>query len=54
MDADILTLCRPDYSIVARFSSASADLNEIRKAAEQDYSTQCYRRPVIRTSLRLG
>jgi two-component SAPR family response regulator len=42
MDADILTLCRPEYSIVARFSSASADLNEIRKAAEQDYSGTIY------------
>src|SRR5215207_715473 len=37
MDADILTLCRSDDSIVARFSAAGADLNEVRKAAEQDY-----------------
>lgn len=36
-DSDILTLCRPDDSIVARFSGAGADLNEVRKAAEQDY-----------------
>jgi DNA-binding SARP family transcriptional activator len=37
-DPDILTLCRSDDSIVARFSGVGADLNEIRKAAEQD----CY------------
>ena len=36
-DSDILTLCRSDDSIVARFSAAGADLNEVRKAAEQDY-----------------
>src|SRR5215207_9256029 len=36
-DPDILTLCRSDGSMVARFSGAGADLNEIRKAAEQDY-----------------
>jgi DNA-binding SARP family transcriptional activator len=34
---DILTICRSDGSIVARFSSAGADLNEVRIAAEQDY-----------------
>src|SRR5215208_6146091 len=36
-DPDILTLCCSDGSVVARFSGAGADLNEIRKAAEQDY-----------------
>ena len=36
-DSDILTLCRSDDSIVARFSAAGADLNEVRKAAQQDY-----------------
>ena len=36
-DSDILTLCRSDDSIVARFSGAGADLSEVRKAAEQDY-----------------
>jgi LuxR family transcriptional regulator, maltose regulon positive regulatory protein len=36
-DPDILTLCRSDGSMVARFSGVGADLNEIRKAAEQDY-----------------
>jgi LuxR family transcriptional regulator, maltose regulon positive regulatory protein len=36
-DSDILTLCRTDDSIVARFSAAGADLSEVRKAAEQDY-----------------
>jgi LuxR family transcriptional regulator, maltose regulon positive regulatory protein len=37
-DPDILTLCRLDASIVARFSSGCADLNEVRNAAEED----CY------------
>lgn len=37
-DPDILTLCRSDDSTVARFSGVGADLNEIRKTAEQD----CY------------
>jgi LuxR family transcriptional regulator, maltose regulon positive regulatory protein len=41
-DSDILTLCRSDDSIVARFSSVGADLNEIRKAAEQDYLRTIY------------
>jgi LuxR family maltose regulon positive regulatory protein len=36
-DPDILTLCRLDTSIVARFSVVGADVNEIRKAAEKDY-----------------
>ena len=36
-ESDILTLCRSDDSIVARFSGAGADLSEVRKAAEQDY-----------------
>ena len=36
-DSDILTLCRSDDSIVARFSGAGADPNEVRKTAEQDY-----------------
>jgi LuxR family maltose regulon positive regulatory protein len=41
-DSDILTLCRSDDSIVARFSAAGADLNEVRKAAEQDYQGTIY------------
>src|SRR5215204_5832140 len=36
IDPDILTLCRSDDSIVARFSGAGADLNEVWEAAEQD------------------
>jgi LuxR family transcriptional regulator, maltose regulon positive regulatory protein len=36
-EPDILTLCRSDMSTVARFSGVGADLNEVRKAAEQDY-----------------
>ena len=36
IDPDILTLCRSDDSIVARFSGAGADPNEVREAAEQD------------------
>jgi LuxR family transcriptional regulator, maltose regulon positive regulatory protein len=36
-DPDILTLCRSDDFIVARFSGTGADLSEVRKAAEQDY-----------------
>jgi LuxR family transcriptional regulator, maltose regulon positive regulatory protein len=36
-DSDILTLCRSNDSIVARFSSVGADLDEVRKAAEQDH-----------------
>ena len=36
-DAEILILCRSDDSMVAAFSSVGADLNEIRKTAEQDY-----------------
>ena len=36
IDSDILTLCRSDDSIVARFSGAGADPNEVREAAEQD------------------
>jgi DNA-binding SARP family transcriptional activator len=36
-DPHILTLCRLDGSVVARFSGVGADVNEIRKAAEQDY-----------------
>jgi LuxR family transcriptional regulator, maltose regulon positive regulatory protein len=42
IDSDILTLCRSDDSIVARFSAAGADLSEVRKAAEQDYSGTIY------------
>jgi DNA-binding SARP family transcriptional activator len=38
-DPDILALCRSDDSIVARFSSVGAELNEIQQAAEQDYCT---------------
>ena len=38
----ILTLYRSDDSIVARFSGVGADLNEVRKAAEQDYSGTIY------------
>jgi LuxR family transcriptional regulator, maltose regulon positive regulatory protein len=41
-DPDILTLCRSDGSMVARFSGIGADLNEIRKAAEQDYQGTIY------------
>jgi LuxR family transcriptional regulator, maltose regulon positive regulatory protein len=37
-DPDILTLCRSDDSTVATFNAVGADLNEVRKAAEQD----CY------------
>jgi LuxR family transcriptional regulator, maltose regulon positive regulatory protein len=36
-DSDILTLCRSDDSVVARFSGTGADPSEVRKAAEQDY-----------------
>ena len=36
-DPDILTLCRSDGSMIARFSSVGAYLNEVMKAAEQDY-----------------
>jgi DNA-binding SARP family transcriptional activator len=41
-EPDILTLCRSDMSTVARFSGVGADLNEIRKAAEQDYHVTTY------------
>jgi LuxR family transcriptional regulator, maltose regulon positive regulatory protein len=41
-DSHILTLCRSDDSIVARFSGVGADLNEVRKAAEQDYLGTIY------------
>jgi DNA-binding SARP family transcriptional activator len=41
-DCDILTLCRSDDSIVARFSGAGADLKEVQKAAEQDYLGTLY------------
>jgi LuxR family transcriptional regulator, maltose regulon positive regulatory protein len=44
MDSDILTLCRSDDSIVARFSGASADPNEVRKAAELDCLGTIYAR----------
>jgi LuxR family transcriptional regulator, maltose regulon positive regulatory protein len=39
-DADILTLCRSDDSIVARFSGRGANLREVRKVAQQDYYPQ--------------
>jgi LuxR family transcriptional regulator, maltose regulon positive regulatory protein len=39
-DPDILTLCRSDSSIVARFSDVGADSNEIREVAEQDHFQQ--------------
>src|SRR5688572_2947206 len=39
-DPDILTLCRSDSSIVARFSDVGADSNEIREVAEQDLFQQ--------------
>jgi two-component SAPR family response regulator len=41
-DSHILTLCRSDDSIVARFSGVGADLNGVRKAAEQDYLETIY------------
>jgi LuxR family transcriptional regulator, maltose regulon positive regulatory protein len=37
-----MTLCRSDGSMIAAFSSVGADLNEIRKAAEQDYQGTIY------------
>jgi DNA-binding SARP family transcriptional activator len=41
-DSDILILRRLGDSIVARFSGVGADLNEVRKAAEQDYPGNIY------------
>jgi LuxR family transcriptional regulator, maltose regulon positive regulatory protein len=41
-DPDILSLCRSDDFIVARFSGVGADPNEVRKAAEQDYLGTIY------------
>jgi LuxR family transcriptional regulator, maltose regulon positive regulatory protein len=35
--SDILTLCRSDDSIVARFSGRGANLKEVRKEAQRDY-----------------
>ena len=35
-DLSVVTLCRPDGTVVARFTHAT-DLEEIRRAAEEDY-----------------
>jgi DNA-binding SARP family transcriptional activator len=35
-DSDLLILRRSDDSVVAKFSAVGADINEVRKAAEQD------------------